>query len=94
MFLIRSTSNITKPLPKGAHFLGEDPARFDAPFFSITMKEAAAMDPQQRIVLETSYRAFENCEFNCLQQKAFMLTIYSWNSSGPTEGHTNCSVRF
>jgi acyl transferase domain-containing protein len=33
---------------------------FDAPFFSITANEAAAMDPQQRMVLEASYRALEN----------------------------------
>ncbi len=45
---------------KGAHFIREDPAAFDAPFFSITSKEAASMDPQQRWLLETSYRALEN----------------------------------
>ncbi|KAI0119053.1 hypothetical protein F4814DRAFT_458445 [Daldinia grandis] len=45
---------------RGAHFLKGDPGAFDAPFFSITKKEAAAMDPQQRMTLETSYRAFEN----------------------------------
>lgn len=37
-----------------------DPEAFDAPFFSVTAKEAAAMDPQQRILLETSFHAFEN----------------------------------
>ncbi|KAI0119752.1 hypothetical protein F4814DRAFT_458905 [Daldinia grandis] len=45
---------------RGAHFIDEDPSAFDAPFFSITAKEAAAMDPQQRWALETSFRAFEN----------------------------------
>ena len=40
--------------------MSRDPAVFDAPFFSITSKEAASMDPQQRWLLETSYRAFEN----------------------------------
>ncbi|KAI1138716.1 hypothetical protein F5Y05DRAFT_403935 [Hypoxylon sp. FL0543] len=45
---------------KGGHFVNEDPAAFDAPFFSITSKEAASMDPQQRWLLETSYRALEN----------------------------------
>ncbi|ORX94601.1 hypothetical protein BCR34DRAFT_608222 [Clohesyomyces aquaticus] len=45
---------------KGGHFLGEDPALFDAPFFSITASEAAAMDPQQRMMLETCYLALEN----------------------------------
>ena len=29
-------------------------------FFSTTAHEAAAMDPQQRILLEVSYEAFEN----------------------------------
>ncbi|KAI0385542.1 polyketide synthase PksD [Hypomontagnella monticulosa] len=45
---------------KGGHFVREDPAIFDAPFFSITTKEAASMDPQQRWLLETSFRALEN----------------------------------
>ncbi|KAI4910493.1 Type I Iterative PKS [Alternaria infectoria] len=43
-----------------AHFVKEDPAAFDAAFFSITSKEAASMDPQQRWLLETSYKALEN----------------------------------
>ncbi|OQE02697.1 hypothetical protein PENVUL_c039G09862 [Penicillium vulpinum] len=41
-------------------FLREDPSLFDAPFFSITAKEAAGMDPAQRLVLEVAYEAFEN----------------------------------
>ncbi|KAF2192938.1 hypothetical protein K469DRAFT_693029 [Zopfia rhizophila CBS 207.26] len=44
----------------GGHFLEDDIARFDAPFFSISPAEAAAMDPQQRRLLETTYRALEN----------------------------------
>ncbi|KJZ70791.1 hypothetical protein HIM_09804 [Hirsutella minnesotensis 3608] len=44
---------------RGAHFLGEDPAVFDAPFFAVTRHEAASMDPQQRWLLETAYHAFE-----------------------------------
>ncbi|KAI0100989.1 fatty acid synthase S-acetyltransferase [Nemania sp. FL0031] len=44
----------------GAYFVEEDPAVFDAPFFSITTKEAAGMNPQQRWALEASYHAFEN----------------------------------
>ena len=47
---------------RGAHFLEEDIAVFDAPFFSITPAEAASMDPQQRGLLETTYRALENGE--------------------------------
>lgn len=45
---------------KGAHFLSEDPALFDAPFFSITKGEVMALDPQQRVVLENVYHALEN----------------------------------
>ncbi|KAH7131783.1 hypothetical protein B0J11DRAFT_427173 [Dendryphion nanum] len=45
---------------RGAHFMKEDPAVFDAPFFSIPAKEARAMDPQQRWALEAAYHAFEN----------------------------------
>ncbi|KAJ5389119.1 uncharacterized protein N7496_000187 [Penicillium cataractarum] len=41
-------------------FLKEDPACFDAPFFSITAKEAAGMDPAQRLLLEVAYETFEN----------------------------------
>ncbi|KAJ5494350.1 hypothetical protein N7463_010437 [Penicillium fimorum] len=41
-------------------FLQEDPSRFDAPFFSITAKEAEGMDPAQRLLLEVAYETFEN----------------------------------
>ncbi|KAJ5494215.1 Acyl transferase/acyl hydrolase/lysophospholipase [Penicillium fimorum] len=44
----------------GAHFLTEDIGLFDAPFFNITLQEAQAMDPQQRIFLECVYEALEN----------------------------------
>ncbi|RYC59250.1 hypothetical protein CHU98_g6953 [Xylaria longipes] len=44
----------------GAHFVKEDPAVFDAPFFAITTKEATGMNPQQRWALEAAYHAFEN----------------------------------
>jgi acyl transferase domain-containing protein len=44
----------------GGHFLKEDIAAWDAPFFSITPNEANSMDPQQRILLENAYRALEN----------------------------------
>ena len=46
--------------PKGGHFLQEDLACFDAPFFNITEKEAISLDPQQRLLLECTFEALEN----------------------------------
>lgn len=38
----------------------EDISLFDAPFFSLSADEAAALDPQQRHLLEVTYGALEN----------------------------------
>lgn len=45
---------------KKACFLERDIATFDAKFFGMTPEEAGGTDPQQRILLETTYRALEN----------------------------------
>ncbi len=45
---------------RGGHFIKDNLGAFDADFFSITPYEAAAMDPAQRILLETTFRAIEN----------------------------------
>lgn len=45
---------------EGGHFLEDDIALFDAPFFNITVQEAIALDPQQRLMLECAYEALEN----------------------------------
>jgi acyl transferase domain-containing protein len=43
----------------GGHFISGDLGAFDAAFFLISPAEAEGMDPQQRIMLETTYQAFD-----------------------------------
>lgn len=45
------------------HFIKDDIRAFDAGFFSISHIEARAMDPMQRLLLETAYHGFENGKF-------------------------------
>ncbi|PGH03618.1 hypothetical protein AJ79_07309 [Helicocarpus griseus UAMH5409] len=47
------------PITSG-HFVQGDLAEFDGAFFNLTAAEASAIDPQQRIGLETAYQALEN----------------------------------
>lgn len=55
------TANVPPQFPlKGAHFVEGDLGAFDAPFFRIGPGEAAEIDPQSRILLETTYHALEN----------------------------------
>ncbi|KAI9040422.1 polyketide synthase [Aspergillus affinis] len=48
------TSNVAH-----SYFLDEDPRLFDANFFNINPREAVAMDPQHRLLLETVYESLE-----------------------------------
>ncbi|KAL4798426.1 hypothetical protein BDV19DRAFT_386313 [Aspergillus venezuelensis] len=45
---------------KGAHFIEDDIALFDASFFSFSSDISSTMDPEVRLQLETSYEALEN----------------------------------
>ena len=59
---------------RSAHFIEEDTRGFDAPFFSMTPQEAASLDPQQRGILEMTYKALENgTTLHVLQLQRFLL---------------------
>jgi acyl transferase domain-containing protein len=45
---------------RGFHLIKQDPALFDNNFFGVNNMEAKAIDPQQRMLLEVAYEAFEN----------------------------------
>ncbi|KAL6231683.1 hypothetical protein BDW75DRAFT_243677 [Aspergillus navahoensis] len=45
---------------RGGNFIDDKLAAFDAPFFSVTPGEAACMDPQHRLLLETTFHALED----------------------------------
>ncbi|EWG35889.1 hypothetical protein FVEG_00079 [Fusarium verticillioides 7600] len=62
---------------KGGHFISDDAAAFDAPFFSLTAKEASAMDPMQRWTLEATYHAFENAGLPVESLKGSRTAVFS-----------------
>jgi acyl transferase domain-containing protein len=59
-FRHKDRTTLTDDCDRHAHFLQQDFKAFDAPFFSITPKEAKAMDPTHRMLLEATYEGFEN----------------------------------
>ncbi|MCJ1403811.1 hypothetical protein MMC11_007034 [Xylographa trunciseda] len=56
----RGIEKLNASVTRGGHFLSQDVAAFDANFFNISHNEALAIDPQQRLMLEVAYEAFEN----------------------------------
>ncbi|KAK9413400.1 hypothetical protein SUNI508_02599 [Seiridium unicorne] len=61
----------------GAHFVKEHLGAFDAAFFGISATEAAAMDPQHRILLELTYQALENAGISMRQAYGSKTGVYS-----------------
>ncbi|PHH78274.1 hypothetical protein CDD80_7147 [Ophiocordyceps camponoti-rufipedis] len=70
------------------HFLTQDPAAFDAPFFHLTASEAAAMDPVQRLTLETAYHAFENAGIQTNRLQGSRTAVFGASASGEYERMT------
>lgn len=59
-FYHRDGSRLDSLNTRFGYFVERDLAAFDAAFFTVSPSEAACMDPQQRILLETTYKALEN----------------------------------
>ncbi|KXJ95007.1 hypothetical protein Micbo1qcDRAFT_143263 [Microdochium bolleyi] len=61
---------------KHAYLLDEDPRGFDRDFFSINPKEAEAMDPQQRQLLETVYEGIEAAGYSMQQLRGSSTAVF------------------
>ncbi|KAK2591733.1 Polyketide synthase 19 [Conoideocrella luteorostrata] len=61
---------------KHAYLLDEDPRAFDRDFFAINPKEAEAMDPQQRILLETVYEGVESAGYSIQQLRGSSTAVF------------------
>ncbi|KAM3517070.1 hypothetical protein NHJ13051_009322 [Beauveria bassiana] len=61
---------------RGLHLLQQDPAVFDNDFFGISGVEAKAIDPQQRMMLEVAYEAFENAGITMEQLQGTNTGVY------------------
>ncbi|KAL7945270.1 hypothetical protein V8C42DRAFT_357727 [Trichoderma barbatum] len=61
---------------KHAYLLDEDPRAFDHEFFSINPKEAASMDPQQRMLLESVYEGVESAGYSMQQLRGSSTAVF------------------
>ncbi|GJC81598.1 hybrid PKS-NRPS synthetase ATEG_00325 [Colletotrichum liriopes] len=59
------------------YFLEQDHRVWDAGFFNITPKEAEAIDPQQRIILEVVYEALESVGYNLEKYAGRKVAVFA-----------------
>lgn len=74
--------DLTNSTNSHAHFLKQDFKAFDAPFFSVTPKEAKAMDPTHRMLLEATYEGFENAGLGLEKVAGTMTSCYIGTFTG------------
>ncbi|RAH44575.1 polyketide synthase A [Aspergillus brunneoviolaceus CBS 621.78] len=63
-------------VPNRAYLLHTDHRHFDAAFFGISPAEAECMDPQQRVLLETTYEALEAAGYTLQQMQGSSTAVF------------------
>lgn len=71
-----------------SYWLEEDHRVFDASFFNITPKEAEAMDPQQKILLEVVYEAMEAAGLSIQDYSGEKVSCYVGTMTADYDGLT------
>ncbi|KAH8760586.1 putative polyketide synthase [Diaporthe sp. PMI_573] len=61
----------------GSHFISRDIRDFDHGFFRFSKGQAAATDPQQRLVMELTYEALESGGITCESLAATATSVYT-----------------
>jgi acyl transferase domain-containing protein/surfactin synthase thioesterase subunit/acyl carrier protein len=74
----RNADERLHPISKtsSAHFLKDPIDEFDAEFFGISRKEAASMDPQHRLLLQSTYHALEDSGLTLEQIHGTNTAVY------------------
>ncbi|RLL93808.1 hypothetical protein CFD26_101962 [Aspergillus turcosus] len=80
--------NGTTNAPK-AYFLEQDLRQFDATFFNITPKEAEAIDPQGKILLETVYEGMESAGISLQESMGKRIAVFVGTMTADYEQLTN-----
>lgn len=62
---------------KGGYFMDADPRDFDHSFFRLSPQQAAAMDPQQRMLLEMSHEALETAGWTLDSRAGSNTAVYA-----------------
>ncbi|KAJ4291251.1 hypothetical protein N0V88_006252 [Collariella sp. IMI 366227] len=65
-----------------AYFIEQDHRVFDASFFNITPREAEAIDPQQRMLLEVVYEALESAGYTLHQYAGEKVAVFAGLMTG------------
>lgn len=68
-----------------SYLINDDPTTFDAEFFGINYVEAKAMDPQQRVLMETVYEAIESAGMTLKGLQGSDTSVYAGVMCGDYE---------